>query len=185
VKLDASVGAQLVLEGWDEINGAKDVFLTVDLFNSPTIFSFPELCFSFGSASPGTCSDVPDDDNEAQYEDNEVVSGEKRKRSGGCLIPRDDFTKRGELVPRAPNRRRNPYHLTCDKTSEALIYVQQYPGPTKVKNDPNRAAPIMEPGIACTATACPPSDWTMKESSDATIVSHTTWGSKFLFFYRA
>ncbi|KAH8816950.1 hypothetical protein F5884DRAFT_665295 [Xylogone sp. PMI_703] len=181
VKIDASLGADLLLEGWDEVNGDKDVFLSVHLFDDPDVYTFPEVCFGFDFATPGSCIFVPDSGEEEVYAEIEIESGLNKRNA--LLMPQiysRGLDERSRLMPRAPNRKRG-YTLACDSGKTQIIYVQTYPtGPTARNRDTSRLLPIMEPQIPCGETVCPPALWETIESSNPSIVT-SQWAAEHIY----
>ncbi|KAL4935925.1 hypothetical protein BDV06DRAFT_233838 [Aspergillus oleicola] len=61
VNIDASVGANLALEGWKELNDDRDTLFTAILFEKDDLYEFPS-CLFFGTPSEGYClPELPED----------------------------------------------------------------------------------------------------------------------------
>lgn len=161
--VDAQIGVELVLEGFTEASGVEHSFLNVPLFNDSSIFTFPPLCIPFGSVT-GVCLYTPQSPHDAAYEASEDTGG---------------VDKRSELMPRAPDKKRRPYWITCD-TAKTEIRVQEYPKPNAIKKPNSKYdVPIMKPGIEqCQEhPSCPEADWTVTRGSKADL-STGNWASK-------
>jgi hypothetical protein len=193
LKLDASLGASLYLEGYTEIGGDKKVFLNVPLFESPVLYEFPQLCLSFEKRSPGSCVEEPNPED-SEYQDPTLPPEERLKRRTD-LVPRQPYSvsRRSDLVApslvrRRPSSSRDPYYMACDNKKESpqpqpyrtqKIKVQHYPVPyTVVKNTANTVA-TMIPLIKCTDKSCPVDTWkTIQDQTNHGVVDRKTWASK-------
>lgn len=146
--MDATLGASLVLEGYTEVEGVKDVFLAVTLFEDPSLYTFPQLCVGFGTISPGFCYtqiyDIDSDDDPGT----EVVTWERR-----------DLSTQGD----------RSYTLKCDVAPKHYIFVQKYLAPPALKTKPG--VPIIEPLIGCNDNDCPPEKWAIQEATDPSVVT--------------
>ncbi len=114
--VDAEIGVELVLEGFTEASGIRHSFLNVPLYNDSSIFEFPPLCISFGTAT-GVCLYIPQSPGDATYEVSEDSCG---------------VAERSELVTRAPDYSRDPYWISCDP-ARTEIRVQKYPSPSIIR----------------------------------------------------
>ncbi|KAF9892066.1 hypothetical protein FE257_002472 [Aspergillus nanangensis] len=170
--LDASIGASLDLQGYTELNGEKKVFLDVTLFQTPALYTFPELCLSMGDISPGACipqvgPQDPDDEYVApgQYPDPPPA----RRRRRAVTIPEDDSSK-------DPKRF---FYVGCDQQHSHAIFIQKYPGPPTLKKDKN--VPIIQPLMNCSMDDCPPSTWNVQVATDPSAVTKKGWASEHVY----
>ncbi|EBA27300.1 uncharacterized protein AFUA_2G00270 [Aspergillus fumigatus Af293] len=174
VKLDAALGASLGLQGYTEVKGERDVFLDVTLYETPTLYTFPQLCLAAGEESPGTC--IPQSD--PLDPDDGVAPGVLRRdtRSSVALARRD--------ADSAFYQGRDPYYLACDEGRTKQIWVQKYQRPSRLRN--NAAVPIIQPGMSCSNSAqnqCPASTWNIKEvpKDDRAGVTRQGWASEHIY----
>lgn len=161
--MDASLGASLVLEGYDEVDGEKNVFLQLPLFSDPDIYTFPELCLAFSTISSGYCYAPLYGDDPETTDGTTVVTWEKRDLVS--LEERDLST-----------RTNRSYTLKCDAAPKQYIYVQKYPSPQVLKSVPG--VPIIEPLIRCEDDDCPPEKWKIQEATDPSVVTEKGWNCK-------
>lgn len=173
VKLDAALGASLGLQGYTGVKGERDVFLDVTLYETPTLYTFPQLCLAAGEESPGTC--IPQSD--PLDPDDGVAPGVLRRdtRSSVALARRD--------ADSAFYQGRDPYYLACDEGRTKQIWVQKYQRPSRLRN--NAAVPIIQPGMSCSNSPqnqCPASTWNIKEvpKDDRAGVTRQGWACKCL-----
>ncbi|PKY02708.1 hypothetical protein P168DRAFT_239504 [Aspergillus campestris IBT 28561] len=167
VKLDAKLGASLGLQGYTELKGDKDIFLDLTIFETPALYTFPQLCLAFGKQSPGACipeqhtfdpidSFLPGGDDSDDEEADEEADVSKRSVT---------FVKRDE---RSANDNRAPYYLDCDTKQDFSIRGQNYQGPSKLKKK-RYNVPIMKPGMSCAeaeSETCPAKQWTIDALPD-------------------
>jgi hypothetical protein len=142
VTIDATVGVELVLEGFTKASSVEHSFLNVPLFNDFSIFDFPPFCIPFGSVT-GVCLYTPQSAEDAAYMASED--------SGGVA-------ERSELVARSsPNYKRNPYWISCDP-ARTEIRVQMYPSPYTIGRSTKKytGVPIIKIGIIVGVNRGPP-----------------------------
>jgi hypothetical protein len=114
------VGADLDLEVWKEVDGNRQNFYDIDIFEDEDIFVFPRLCFSFGEMSPGFCydddeqyaDDVDDDDDDDNLKRAVVLPPSRMMRRDVQLPP----TRTVELV----KREENSYTISCSPTPDPV-----------------------------------------------------------------
>jgi hypothetical protein len=118
ITIDVMVGADLDLEVWKEVDGKRQNFYDVDIFEDEDIFVFPRLCFAFGEISEGFCYD-DDVDADEESDDDE---GDSLKRA--IVLPASRMMRRDVQLP--PTRtvelvkRDGPsYTLACTPTVDA------------------------------------------------------------------
>lgn len=188
VKFDATLGAKLGLQGYTEVNGDRDVFLDLTIYEAPELYTFPELCLDFDDQTPGPCvhdQSIPSDPIDAYppggYIESEDEEAGVSKRSV-ALVKRDENSA-------APGRERKPYYLACDKKKDFSIRPQKYQSPTDLRQ--KKGVPIMKPGMSCIKSeseTCPADEWTMEPlPEDATdderaIVTEAGWACKSILF---
>ena len=167
VKLDAKLGASLGLQGYTELKGDKDVFLDLTIFETPALYTFPQLCLAFGKQSPGACIpeqhtfDPIDSYLPGGYDSDEEEADEEAGVSKRTVA----LTKRDE---KSANDNREPYYLSCDTKRSFSIRGQNYQGPSILKKKAYKV-PIMKPGMKCTEAegeTCPADQWTIDALPD-------------------
>ena len=133
MQLDATVGVDLDLEGWKEVDGVRDILFDVGLYENPDILTFPPVCVSFGAVSEGYC--LPEEEDDAP-EDSPDSTNNKRALVGRSL--------NNQLVSRQSETSRK-YNLACDKSKQ--VVVLSYSDPSVLKNDVR--VPIVVPSFPC------------------------------------
>jgi hypothetical protein len=186
VSLDIWLGAELSLEGWDELDGKRHELFDVDLFVSDEIFHFPVLCKSFGEGAEGSCAVVvPAEDRD--WFDIEVKSP-TTALARRYALPGLNTAPVRRTVPRPPRvaerANRKPYHLQCDTAKSYPIVLKDYLGPTDIINSGNAPnnIPIMHPLIDCgddDATKCEPKFWIVEEEANTGIVTGDRWAGMY------
>lgn len=167
VKLDAKLGASLGLQGYTELKGDKDVFLDLTIFETPALYTFPQLCLAFGKQSPGAC--IPEqhtfDPIDSYLPGVDDSDGEEADEEAGVSKRSVTLVKRDE---RSANDYRAPYYLDCDTEKDFSIRGQNYQGPSKLKQKQYKV-PIMKPGMSCAeaeSETCPAKQWTIDALPD-------------------
>ncbi|GES64964.1 hypothetical protein ATEIFO6365_0009045900 [Aspergillus terreus] len=186
LKLDASLGASLGLQGYTELKGDKDVFLDVTLYETPALYTFPQLCLAFGKQSPGACIpeqhtfDPDDSYPPGGYTDSEDDAGANIAERSLRLAKRDEKS--------AAYLTRKPYLLGCDEEKKHEIWPQKYQKPTSLRN--KLQVPIMKPGMGCGEDEdeeCPASTWSMDKlpdtltKADRALVTQKGWASEHIY----
>ncbi|KAI9369062.1 hypothetical protein BJX61DRAFT_180761 [Aspergillus egyptiacus] len=163
VALDASVGADLSIEGWKEVDGDRDTLFGVTLFETDDLYEFPQLCLSFDDVSVGYCPGEVEDDEEDDDDDDEDEEDALNKRSDGILphkMPLIPSKTTDDLVPRqeptGPNPVGSPLYAACGTGRSSPIRTLEYPRPTAVRLD--TGIPAIQPKATCAPreSACPP-----------------------------
>jgi hypothetical protein len=133
--VEATVGANLALEGWKELDGDKDELFGVDLFDKDDLYVFPQFCFSFGGLSEGFClaEESPEDDDDE--DDDDRLAGRAINGTDGHLLARQ-----GPMGDRTIS-------LDCDNKKEHAWPVLQYPQPATLRED--GSIPIAKPNVPC------------------------------------
>lgn len=165
VIIDATVGAELLLEGYAEAGGSLDELLTVTLFSDPDIFSFPKVCIPFSAEEGNVLPFIPDTDDEEVYDQIENLAGTKR-----------DVSTRGSVQRRASTEKpvpwflikRKPYYQGCDPNTATQpgkypIQPEAYPSATAIVSA-STTVPVYRPGIpaGCTTSLnCSVENWTL------------------------
>lgn len=174
MSIGATVGADLDLEGWKELDGGRDTLFEVDIFEKPDIFTFPPVCLSFGDVSDGYClpQELPELDDDDDSDD------------GGNFKRDDEQPTRttNELAPRQAKDR--DYKLDCETNKQA--YALDYPKPTTLINHTADPIPIIIPDVPCADAAenCEPNDGkpkvvtTQDEQQRAAVVLDLEYGEK-------
>jgi hypothetical protein len=166
VIIDATVGAQLLIEGYAEVGGVLDELLTVPLFSDPDIFSFPEVCIPFSAEEGNVCPFIPDTDDEEVYDQIEDLAGTQRDVSTLGSVQRRASTEKP--VPSFLIRRR-PYYQGCDPNNPPAqpgkypIQPEAYPSASAIVAA-STTVPVYRPGIpaGCTASLdCSVENWTL------------------------
>ena len=177
----------MVLEGYTELNGDKDIFLEVPLVNLPDLLPLPSVCFAFGTISPGACIYIPDPNDPENGAASIPDSSSEEKRD---LVLRQPYSvsKQSDFAPfalvgRTPIYGGRGYYMTCDNSAKTqLIRLQTYPVPSTVKGNSANTVPTMLPLISCSATSCPVTDWETPRATNAPLaVSHKSWSSMFSY----
>ncbi|KAF9886762.1 hypothetical protein FE257_011139 [Aspergillus nanangensis] len=192
VKLDATLGASLGLQGYTELKGDKDVFLDVTLYETPALYTFPELCLAFGKQSKGSCvpeqhtfdpidSYLPGEEDDTDDED-AAVSRRSSSSSSRVRVAKRD------AASAAYKQRKNPYILGCDENKTHQIWAQKYQRPTVLRN--RDTIPIMVAGMSCKEDEdyqCPADTWTIEPMPDDATkaekahISGKTWASEHIY----
>ncbi|KAL4898655.1 hypothetical protein BDV59DRAFT_206929 [Aspergillus ambiguus] len=143
VTVDASVGANLALEGWKELDGDKDTLFGVSLFDTDDLFEFPQLCLGFEETSDGYC---PGEEDVEWATDASLGTANKRSTF------EEPPTKTSHaLLPRQSQSSRRPYHVECDASKTYPITVLNYPQPGSIRL--NTDVPIIKPQVTCAPMA--------------------------------
>ncbi|KAF2748758.1 hypothetical protein M011DRAFT_457470 [Sporormia fimetaria CBS 119925] len=169
VSLDVSLGAELELIGWNEIDGKRNNLFDVDIYENEHVYDFDPLCFAFGDAKPGSCSLRPD----VEYEDDMLDRMTKRSGYiGGPSARARNVVERQEMGIMGRPRK---YALDCAPAGRTDwdVIIQSYPSPAEIIRDRDQAGrpapsgvPALFPLIACSATDdddCGPEKWKVLE----------------------
>lgn len=149
----------------------EDVLFDDDIFSDDKLYHVPGLCVSFGTGNADSCTFVPEPEDREWY-DIEIAS------------PTDNLPTRFAPMIKSPLLRRvsrEPYYLTCDKSSKAYqIQLKDYPPSGKLKKDGRAGTevPIMYPAIRCkqdTATDCLSSKWVVTDEDKTGFVTEKDW----------
>ncbi|KAL3446136.1 hypothetical protein BJX65DRAFT_319041 [Aspergillus insuetus] len=165
VKIDSTIGANLALEGWGEVDGDRVTLADVTLVDAPDLFTFPQLCVAFADLSDGYClaEEAEDEIDEAEGEsspnnrkrdDLSIIAIESTKTTRDLTVTStDEFSH--YLAPRQSASRRG-YNLACDPDGDHRFFALNYPRPGAVRT--NTKVPIIKPLVSCsdTATDCVP-----------------------------
>ncbi|KAL2808272.1 hypothetical protein BJX63DRAFT_436259 [Aspergillus granulosus] len=144
IMVEATVGANLALEGWKELDGDKDELFGVDLFDKDDLYVFPQFCFSFGGLSDNFClaeESLEEEDDDDDDEDDDDRSPNKRAIDiiDHRLFPRQNSDRQNRTV-----------RLACDnvkKAAEHPIQLLDYPRPANIRLDTD--VPIAKPTVPC------------------------------------
>ncbi|KAL2858471.1 hypothetical protein BJY01DRAFT_230672 [Aspergillus pseudoustus] len=159
VKIDSTVGVNLALEGWGEVDGDRVTLADVTLVDAPDLFTFPQVCVAWGGLSEGYClaeeAEEEKDDDEA--ESNSTTTTKKKRAAPPTETTDSDLTAtrtRSEiahyLAPRQSASDRD-YTLSCDTAGDHRFFALNYPGPRDVRE--NTKVPIIKPLVSCSDTA--------------------------------
>lgn len=173
--MDATLGASLGLQGYTEVKGERDVFLDVTLYETPTLYTFPQLCLAAGEESPGTC--IPQSD--PLDPDDGLAVGVNRRDITSLVALSRRLSRRD--ADSAYYSGREALYLACDEGRTRQIWVQKYQNSSRLRNNP--AVPIIQPGMACSNSPqnqCPASTWNIREvpKDDQAAVTRQGWTSK-------
>lgn len=152
VKIDSTVGANLALEGWAEVDGDRNTLAQVTLVDAPDLYTFPQVCFAFGDLSEGYCL------AERDAEDEESSTGSNNNNKRGAALPApsktepDSITTTTEhhLKPRQSIDKNRSYQLACDEEGKYIINALKYYPPSSIRTNTN--VPIIKPGVECADT---------------------------------
>lgn len=185
IHIDSVLGAEIVLEGYDEVNGQQHVLIDEPLFNFPKNFTFPPECIELDDGGDVTISPPPPTSTKsvsATYSTPHAsTSSAPPSSSGGagsnvCQLDNadnfdDSVLKRTPtwLMGEAPDpveeravdstKGTASYKLTCDSGGTHPLYKWSYPDDPLVSL--NGGAPIAKPFIDCTTFPCPTSSWSL------------------------
>ncbi|KAL5339944.1 hypothetical protein BJX70DRAFT_397184 [Aspergillus crustosus] len=147
VNVDASVGANLKLEGWKELDGSKDILFDATLFEKEDLYEFPQFCLSFGELSEGYClPEAPEDDDVFEELTEEEIAEDDEM--GEPLLIRST-TDLSTYVKRQRQSSRKRIFLDCGTGRDYKYRVLQYNGPTALQTNVN--VPIVLPEVSCNA----------------------------------
>ncbi|KAL3455622.1 hypothetical protein BJX64DRAFT_294884 [Aspergillus heterothallicus] len=162
VKIDSTVGVNLALEGWAEVDGDRVTLADVTLLDAPDLFTFPQVCVAWGGLSEGYCL-AEEAEDEKDEEDTETEASNKKKRAAIAAPPTETDTGNDSdlsatetsaishfLAPRqSPSDRK--YTLTCDTNTDHRFAALNYPSPAQARK--NTDVPIIKPLVSCSDTA--------------------------------
>lgn len=182
--IDASIGASLVLEGYTEVNGNKNIFLTVPLYESDSLHDFDQLCIGFEAYDENFCySDRQEGDADWGYKGPEDEAPILRRE----YVAKDPYSRRSELELRSLTKRRDKsgdyYSLSCDPKkkdtpSKLPIRPQVYPRPSVVT--PN-VIETMVPGIFCTDRRCDHESLTIEDDRTPGWMVLYNWNTEHIY----
>ncbi|KAL4879335.1 hypothetical protein BJY04DRAFT_229120 [Aspergillus karnatakaensis] len=137
VNIEASIGANLKLEGWKELDGSKDILFDATLFEKEDLYEFPQFCLSFSELSEGYC--LPEDPvpGEENVEEDEPADSLAVRSTADISIH----------VKRQRPSNRDPIYLTCGTGKDHSYRVLRYNGPSVLKT--NNDVPIIHPKVSC------------------------------------
>jgi hypothetical protein len=135
VSIDATAGASLLLQAYDEVAGNRDYFVNQPLFDDGVAYTFPSLCLPFGTPITTTAGAVsvtpaPVGAISARPAGGSTGSAPGVGPSGGtCPLYTPDSGGETDYVdtesdsgvakvkrtgPLLPRSTRAPYYMTCD-----------------------------------------------------------------------
>lgn len=146
VKIDSTVGANLALEGWAEVDGDRNTLAQVTLVDAPDLFTFPQVCLAFGELSEGYCL------AEGDAEEEEDSTGSNNNKRAALPAPSKTetgmiTTARHHLEPRQSADESRSYQLACDKDGEYIFNALRYYPPSRIRTNTN--VPIIKPDVEC------------------------------------
>ncbi|KAL3480821.1 hypothetical protein BJX99DRAFT_254154 [Aspergillus californicus] len=148
VKIDSTIGVNLALEGWGEVDGDRVTLADVTLLDAPDLFTFPQVCVAWADLSEGYCleEDAEDEKDQAETESNSTAN-EKRD----LAITRTTSTEVSHYLETRQSVTRRNYTLACDADGDYRFFVLRYPPPGQVRENPK--VPIIKPLVSCSDTA--------------------------------
>ena len=161
VDIGASVGVDLGIEAWKELDGDKDSLYEATLFEKPDLFEFPSLCMGSDEVSEDYCPAEPDPDDV-----DEVPVPPELEESESTKRDLDGFS---ELAKRQGKSSRTAMYATCARKDEKWpIVVLDYKGPEELKLV--KEVPIFKPAVHCapkTRRRCRPDTKITKITGDS------------------
>lgn len=152
--------------------------MDVTLYETPALYTFPQLCLAAGQESPGTC--IPQSD---PLDPDDGVAAGVNRRDITSLVALSRRLSRRDADSAYYGDRREPYYLACDEGRTRQIWLQKYRRPSILRK--NAAVPVIQPGMTCDNSPqnqCPASTWNIREvpKDERQGVTRAGWASKCL-----
>jgi len=166
VSLDISLGVEVSLEAWGEVDGKRKTFFDVDLYENDNIYSFPSICKSWGGddgEAEGSCAIDLEPEDELWYK--VEVLGENSDPALRKRTPMESPLEIGSMAGFEPTRvearqdiailaGEQVYSLECDPSSPPQwpIRMKAHDLPLKIvsNNEAPNPVPIMKSLLGCT-----------------------------------
>jgi hypothetical protein len=195
LSIDATAGASLLIQAYDEVAGNRDYFVNQPLFDDGVAYTFPSLCLPFGTPFTTTAKIVsvtptPVKTTSTPPAESSTSSAPDAGPSGDtCPLYTPDTGDETDYVdtesdsgvakvkrtgPLLPRSTRTPYYMSCDSGKTHPIQLKDYFTPggyiaaTKsgAKGVTAGSVPFYRPGIKPKACVCPEPDWEVTEEGD-------------------